>query len=505
MQNSNAIQSFVIVGGGTAGWISAAILARNLPSQNVQITLIESPNVPTIGVGEATIPSMVDLLRYLKIPLDDFIQKTNATFKLGIEFTNWLTLDHKYWHPFGHVGNHIDGKPFYQHWLKHHLNDGSFQFCDFSPAVHLARQNRFFIQNTQQKTPLNDAAFALHFDATLVAEYLKQYCLKLGVKRVESHVCDVISDERGFISTLHLTHSNLKGASKQISADFFIDCSGQNALLIGKKLRIAYQNWQHFLPVDKAVVAQSKLGPNIPPYTKSIAEKSGWRWQIPLQNRMGNGYVFCSDFCSDEQAIEVLQNNVDNLLSEPRIIKFTTGKREKSWYKNCLAVGLSAGFLEPLESTGIYLIMKAMLNFIELMPDKTCPAHNTDEFNRLMDNEFINIRDFIVLHYCLSKRTDSAFWQMWQTLTIPAELKQKIQLFENFGRLYHNPQDLFAQDSWYAIYAGMGKNPNQYDPFIDFSNFPVIEKAFKQSYHLLLQSAAHAPMHNEFLQVNAEK
>lgn len=493
MSNEQQIKTFVIVGGGTAGWISAAILSRALLNLPCKIRLIESPHVPTIGVGEATIPSIVDMLEYLKIPLAEFILKTNATFKLGIKFCDWHKLGSHYWHPFGHVGNKIEGKPFYQHWLKNKLNGGTSEFTDFSPAIALAKQNRFFIPDPQNPTNLSASTYALHFDATLVAEFLSQYCQNNSVEHIKGHVQNVVLDTQGNISQLTLENGAL------VDGDFFIDCSGQQSLLLGKALRIGYENWQHYLPVNKAVAAQSKVMRPLPSFTSSFAHEHGWRWQIPLQNRTGNGYVYCDQYCSDQQAQDLLAKNVGDFITEPRIISFTTGKRHKMWHKNCLAVGLSSGFLEPLESTSIYLIMKAMLNFVQTIPSKKLHQAPIDEFNRKMDHEYECIRDFIVLHYSETKRTDSPFWQMWQNLAIPDSLETKLDLFRSQGQLFHDTDDLFATDSWYSVLEGMGVRPNEYDPLIDASDYSKIQQALVSSQIALDQSAAKALEHMAYI------
>ncbi|WP_077341817.1 tryptophan halogenase family protein [Pseudocolwellia agarivorans] len=493
MQKNENIKNYVIVGGGTAGWISAAILARTLHNTEHTITVIESPNIPTIGVGEATIPSIVDMLEFLRIPLKDFILKTNATFKLGIKFVDWKEKNHHYWHQFGHIGNKVDAQPFYQHWLKHQFINPTFELTDFSPAIALAKQNKFFIPDPKQPSNLSKSAYALHFDASLVAKYLTEYSTALNVKLIQAHVKDTLLDENGNISQLTIDgHESIKG-------DFFIDCTGQSALLINKALRVGYENWQHYLPVNKAVAAQSELITPLSPYTESIAHEHGWRWRIPLQNRTGNGYVYCSDYCSDDEAIGLLKKNVPNIITEPRVISFTTGKRNKVWHKNCLAVGLSSGFLEPLESTSIYLIMKTMLNFVQSLPTKEMAEPTINEFNRLIDNEYYNIRDFIILHYCETKRTDSKFWQMWQNLAIPESLKTKLDLFKCQGRLYENHYDLFASESWYAVLEGMGVRPKSYDPIIDKSLFDKIEKAFTESAKALQINASKTLDHAEYI------
>ncbi len=494
MQKEGNIKDYVIVGGGTAGWISAAILARMLQGTQHTITVIESPNIPTIGVGEATIPSLIDMLELLKIPLKDFILATNATFKLGIKFVDWKEIGTHYWHQFGNIGNKIDAQPFYQHWLKHQINNPQFELTDFSPAIALAKQNKFFIPDPKHPTNLSQSTYALHFDAGLVAKYLTDYCLSKNVKLIRDHVKETILDEEGSIQRLHLVDND------PVNGEFFIDCTGQHALLINKALRVGYENWQHYLPVNKAVAVQSEMLSPLPPYTESIAHEHGWRWRIPLQNRTGNGYVYASDYCSDDQAINILEKHVPNMITEPRIIEFTTGKRNKIWHKNCLAVGLSSGFLEPLESTSIYLIMRTMLNFVQSLPTKTIDEPTVNEFNRLIDNEYKDIRDFIVLHYCETKRTDSEFWRMWQHLAIPESLQTKLALFKCQGRLYENHYDLFSSESWYAVLEGMGVRPRNYDPIIDKSQFDKVQHALKESVNALNVNASKTLDHAEYIQ-----
>ncbi|MBU2924835.1 tryptophan 7-halogenase [Colwellia sp. 1_MG-2023] len=487
------LKSYVIVGGGTAGWISAAVLSRALTNTKSNITIIESPNVPTIGVGEATIPSIIDLLEYLRIPLKEFILATNATFKLGIKFIDWQKKGHHYWNPFGGIGNKIDGKPFYQHFLKHQFEQNKYNFTDFSPAAALAKENKFYLPNPNVKNNLSSSSYALHFDASLVAKYLTKYCKNKGVNLIKGHVESTELNQKGHIDKL------IFNDGEKLTGDFFIDCSGQKALLIHKSLRVGYEDWQHFLPVNKAVTAQTNTELSIPPYTQATAHEHGWRWKIPLQNRIGNGYVYCSDYCSNDEALTLLKKNCSSFITEPKFLSFTTGKRDKIWHKNCLAVGLSSGFLEPLESTSIYLIMKTMLNFVQNMPNKSFDQPPIDEFNRLIDNEYHTIRDFIVLHYCTSKRTDSAFWQMWHHIDIPKTLQTKIELFKCQGKLYENHYDLFSADSWYCVLEGMGVRPQSYDPLIDASNFKKIEQAFVSSVTELSKSIGKTLSHDEFI------
>ncbi|MCL1142178.1 tryptophan halogenase family protein [Shewanella gaetbuli] len=488
------MKKYIIVGGGTAGWMSAAILSNVLKHTNVEIVLIESPNIATVGVGEATIPSIIDLLRYLNISLEDFIKVTDSTFKLGIKFVDWLRVDHHYWHPFGSVGGKIDTLPFFHHWSLCYENGLKSEYTDFSPAIVMAKNNKFFIPQGNKANLFSSSDYALHFDAIKVAAYLKDFSLKNGVEHISCEVSAVNKDNEK-IASLKLTDNRI------VTGDFFIDCSGQHALLIEKSLNVGYQDWSEYLPVDRAVAIQSEKNTSLPPYTESIAHEHGWRWKIPLQSRTGNGYVYSSRFCDDETAYKLLLDNIDGeQLTKAHFIKFTTGKRDKIWHQNCLAVGLSSGFLEPLESTSIHLIMKTMLTFMQMLPSESLHQATIDEFNRLMDIEFECIRDFIVAHYCLSQRTDSNFWQWWQTAEIPCSLKQKLNLFMEQGRLVNNDLDLFASDSWYSILAGMDQKPKDIDPLCHISSLQVVKEMLQKRALALQHSTNKIPSHQEYLQ-----
>ena len=489
-----SLKSIIIVGGGTAGWVSAAVLSRVAKHLNYSITLIESPDVPTIGVGEATIPSIVDLLEFLDIPQEDFVKKTNATFKLAIKFIDWLRIGHHYWHPFGAIGSKIDTVPFYHHWLRYHNSGGKRRFAEFSPSIAMARINRFFIPDPKTPTNLSKSAHALHFDAALVADYLAEYSMKNGVQRIWSHVESAALHHDGRVKSVLLSDNRC------IPGDFFIDCSGQRALLIGQYLRVGYIDWSQYLPVNRAVVMQTKNVGEPAPFTEATAHEHGWRWRIPLQSRTGNGYVYCSDYCDDTMAENLLVQQVAGRpVTEPRVLRFRTGKRERMWHKNCLAVGLSAGFLEPLESTGIYLIMRAILNFVQMLPDRDFAAPTIVEFNRLMDMEYDCIRDFIVLHYCASERRDSPFWEMWQNVTIPDSLHHKLALFRSQGRLYRNDLDLFAPDSWYAVLEGMNVRPDGFDPRVEASDLAQVMGILEQGAGALAEAANRVPAHSAFI------
>ncbi len=499
------INSYVIVGGGTAGWLTAAILKRVLENTNATITLIESPEVSTVGVGEATVPFFIDNLKFLDIPETDFILKTNATFKLGIKFTDWQNPDESYWHPFGDVGSKINGCEFYQHWLKAHFNGDTSKYTDFSPCAVMADAGKFYIPDPKKPNNLSTMGYALHFDASLVAAYLSKHAQSRGVVHKQAHVETVRKHEDGRVKSLVMKDGS------SVEGDFFIDCTGQRALLIGEALDVEYEDWSHYLPVNRAVVVQSEIAPSetkqskvqgsLPPYTEAFAHEHGWRWQIPLQNRIGNGYVYASDYCSEQEATELLLKNLTGkALTEPRTIKFTTGKRKKMWHKNCVAIGLSSGFLEPLESTSIYLISRAAMLFITMLPNMSSAKETEGEYNRLMDSEYENLRDFIVTHYCTSRRTDTAFWQDWQKREIPPSLQNKLAFYKSQGRLIRNDLDLFGPLSWHSVLSGMGVFPEAYDPVVDGTNTAKTQEYLKNVKASFAHSVNQLLTHDEYIE-----
>ncbi len=490
----NSINNIVIVGGGTAGWITAACLARLLEQTDSKITLVESPEVDTVGVGEATIPPLVEFIRFLCINETDFIKQTQATFKLAIKFNDWANIGKHYWHQFGSVGADIDGKAFYQHWLKSRMQGNPHDYTDYSPAIAMAKENKFYIPDPKQQGILNGASYAWHFDAKLVAKYLHNFATNLNVKRIEGHVECVDKHENGFIKNVTLTDG------QQVEGDFFIDCTGQKALLIGEAMGVAFENWQQYLPMNRAVALQTENCAEPAPYTESTAHEFGWQWRIPLQHRTGNGLVFCDSYASDEQALELLSKNISGKqLTEPKFLPFVTGKRAKLWQGNCLAIGLSSGFMEPLESTSIHLIMKAVVKFAEMLPDKFCHQATINEYNRVMDLEYYSIRDFIILHYCTTSRTDSEFWRWCQSMTLPDSLTEKIALFKNQGRLYQNEFDLFTAPSWYAVLAGMGIQPQNYDRLIDISDNQQVRSIMENGLASLNKTVQMLPSHQQFI------
>ena len=489
------IKKIVIVGGGSAGWLAAAALSKTLDSTFTRIQLIESSTIGTVGVGEATIPPILNFLNYLGIDEADFMRKTQASFKLGIKFSDWHSLGKSYYHPFGSVGVKIDSKEFYPCWLKSKLNGDTTEFTDFSPAAVMCEQNKFYPPSRADKDSfIAGASYALHFDAGLVAKYLADYAKNRGVERIEADIVDVSTTLEQGITGLVLADG------KQIDGDFYIDCSGFQGLLIEKALHSGYEDWREFLPCDRAVAVQTQNVAATANYTLATARNSGWTWKIPLQHRTGNGYVYSSKYCSDDEAAKVLLTAAEGeLLTEPRVIPFVTGMRKKMWNKNCVALGLSSGFLEPLESTAIHLVTRGLRLFLDLLPNSSSEPTLEAEYNRLMSMEYVSIRDFIILHYCTSQRTDSDFWRTCNTMEIPESLRYKIDLFKSRGVLYYNPQDLFKPPSWHCVFEGMGVRPARYDPTIDYLADNEVQGILGQVKSLMGTMASGLPTHDQFL------
>ncbi|MDP5211539.1 tryptophan 7-halogenase [Pseudoalteromonas tunicata] len=488
------IQKIVILGGGTAGWLAAATLGNIFKHSTVEIELIESEEVGIIGVGEATIPPLLATLESLGIDQVDFIKHTQASFKWGIEFVDWCEKGKRYFHPFGQLGQRIDGHDFYQCWLKTVADGNQVPLMAYSPEAQLAEQQRFFLPFEAMNTPLAGAQYALHLDAVLVGEYLSRFAQKIGVKRTLGHVEAVECDERQFIRTLQLQDG------RSVSGDFFIDCSGFKGLLIEQTLQTGYDDWSAYLPCNRAVTVQTKNVTEPTPCTTATAQTAGWSWRIPLQHRTGNGYVFCDKYITDQQAIQTLLNSVvGEVIGEPRIIPFVTGIRKQSWHNNCLALGLAQGFLEPLESTAIHLVSKTLALFVRMFPDKQCNSIQMAEFNRRVRADYQEIRDFLVLHYCTTKRSDSAFWQDCQTMAIPESLQQKIDFYKVAGGLIPEVEALFQPTSWYAVFEGMQVRPAGFNPTLHALNSQKLAQSLAQGQAALARSVVKQPSHQAFL------
>ena len=452
----NTIKKVVIAGGGTAGWMAAASISK-LIGKNLDITLIESDQIPTVGVGEATIPSLLILHQLLKIKEEEFVAAVHGTFKLGISFENWRNVNEDYIHSFGYTGKDCWAAGFQHFWLKGRQEGISKEFGQYCPELVAAKQGKFAV------LPNLAINYAYHIDAGRYATFLRKIAEDNGVTRTEGTIKDVTtSDQNGYIESVTLASGQV------IEGDLFIDCTGFRGLLIEQTLHTGYDDWSHFLPCDRAVAVQTEsVGPPIP-YTRSIARESGWQWRIPLQSRVGNGLVFCSRYMSDDEAIQTILDNVEGkTINEPRVIPFRAGQRRRHWNKNCVAVGLSSGFIEPLESTSIHLIQRSVTRLMQMFPYAGIREAEVNEFNTQMDFEIQNIRDFIVLHYHVTNREDTRFWRHCRNMKIPESLQHRIDLFKETGRVFKVPHELFGENSWIQVMLGQGLMPEQYHPIVD--------------------------------------
>ena len=468
IRNNNRSAPFrvVIVGGGTAGWMSAAGIRRQLRTEDYSVTLIESDDIGTVGVGEATLPHIKLFNDMLGIDEAQFMRETRATFKLGIQFCNWDRPGCGYLHPFGAFGEPWGGVEFQHHWLRAQQAGGvRFSLQDYSYSVVAARNNAFEFPNEDRKSIRSTYAYAYHFDAGLYAAYLRSWAVERGVRRIEGQVCDVNRNSMGDLDVLTLK------SGERIAGDLFIDCSGFRSLLLGGVLGVAWRDWTHWLPCDRALAVPCKRVGALTPYTRATAQRAGWTWRIPLQHRTGNGYVFSSQFIKDCEAQDTLLTALDGAAQgEPRLLRFSPGRRERAWSGNCVAIGLASGFLEPLESTSIYLIQAAVIDLINLMPRLGSTGTDlrlADEFNRLNDMQYERIRDFLVLHYTANGRSGEPLWDYVRSMPLPDSLVHKIELFRSRAALPNYQYGLFARDSWLSVLVGQGIIPTGYDRLAD--------------------------------------
>ncbi len=453
----------VIVGGGTAGWITAAAFARLL-GPSLSIHLVESDAIGTVGVGEATIPQIIRLNTILGFDENDFLKHTYGTFKLGIEFVDWGKKGDRYLHTFGDAGLNLANVPFHHYW--HRASQSGADAKDlwhYSLHQLAAAQGRFSKLDRVGNTAMTGLAYAYHFDASLYAQYLRKYSEARGVTRHEGIVSAVQRDgESGDIASITLD------GGAEIHGDFFIDCTGFRALLMGQELGVGYQDWSKWLPCDRAQAVPSERLDSLPPFTRATAKDAGWQWRIPLQHRTGNGHVYSSGFTTDDAAHDVLMAGLETkALADPRPIRFATGRREQFWSHNCAAIGLSSGFLEPLESTSIHLIQSHVSRLIQLFPQSANADAERAEYNRRCAAEFEQIRDFLILHYHQTEREDSEFWRYCKNMEVPDSLTHKRELFASSGRLGRDVDDLFREASWVQVMLGQGITPDGHDPMAD--------------------------------------
>ncbi len=454
---NKAVKKVVILGGGTAGWISAALL-KKVVGQNLEVELIESDAIGTVGVGEATIPPIRLLNNVLGINEAEFLKETKASIKLAIKFENWRVPGESYFHTFGAPGKSMAFCQFHHFWQRAKTLGHKLDLWDYDLNYLCAIEGKFAQINS--KDPILELPYAYHFDAGLYARFLRKFSEKMGVKRSEGMVERVIQDDNsGYITELVLADG------RRIGGDLFIDCSGFRALLIQQAMGAGFDDWSHYLPCDRAVAIPSERHEHTLPYTRSIAHKAGWQWRIPLQHRNGNGLVYSSAHCSDDEALSTLMENLDTrAIGEPNLIRFKTGRRRKQWVRNVVSVGLASGFLEPLESTSIHLIQSAIVRLIHLFPHQGINASGVNEYNQQSRLEFEQIRDFLILHYHVNERTDSRFWRDMREMEIPASLAHKMALFADNGQLFREQNDLFLESSWLQVMLGQGISPKDYHP-----------------------------------------
>lgn len=457
------VRNIVIVGGGTAGWMTAAALAKLL-GPGYRIELIESDEIGIIGVGEATIPNIKNFNAALEIDEDEFIRATQGSFKLGIEFVNWGGIGDRYVHGFGKVGQELNALSFHHYWLRLVQQGLARDLGAYSINTAAPLQAKFMRARADMPgSPLGDIASAFHFDASLYARFLRGYAEKRGVIRTEGKIVQVLQRENdGAIDAVVME------GGKRVAGDFFVDCSGIRGLLIEQTLHCGYENWQHWLPCDRAIAVPCESVAPLLPMTRSTAHSAGWQWRIPLQHRTGNGHVYASAFMAQDEATSILMANLDGAaLAEPRHIRFETGRRKQFWNRNCVAIGLSSGFLEPLESTSIHLIQTAIARMVSFFPHAGFDAADIAEYNTQTQFEYERIRDFIILHYKATERDDSAFWNHCRTMSIPDTLQRKMDLFRSNGRVYRENSELFAELSWLQVMVGQRIVPRGHHPFAD--------------------------------------
>ena len=497
MQSEQGIRKLVIVGGGTAGWIAAAAFARLL-GERLEITLVESDAIGTVGVGEATIPQIIRLNAILGFDEHDFVRQTKGTFKLGIEFVNWSAPGSRYLHTFGDTGINLGNVHFHHYWRRHAAAGGGESLWDYSLHQRAADQNRFGKLDRVGNTAMTGLAYAYHFDASLYARYLRAYSEKLGVTRREGTIESIQRDG----ASGDVTAVTLAGGAR-VEGDFFIDCSGFRSLLLGDALGVEYTDWSHWLPCDRAQAVPSERLPDLPPYTRATARQAGWQWRIPLQHRTGNGHVYCSSFIADDEAADTLMGNLDTpALSDPRPIRFTTGHRRQLWSHNVVALGLASGFLQPLESTSIHLIQSNVSRLIELFPRLAVRDADRAEYNQRTAAEFAQIRDFLILHYHRTDREDTEFWRYCKHMSVPDTLTHKLELFASSGRLGRDVDDLFREASWVQVMLGQGIVPADYNPMADRLDAGQLSQFMGDVRRLVDKAVGGLPTHADYVAQN---
>ncbi|MBS3744015.1 MAG: tryptophan 7-halogenase [Wenzhouxiangellaceae bacterium] len=494
-QSDNRIRRVVIVGGGTAGWMTATALVDAV-GQACEVVLIESEQIGIVGVGEATIPPIKLFNQKHGLDESEFLRETKGTFKLGIEFVGWTRQGHRYFHPFGKYGAEFDAVPLHHHWLKARTHGKAEDLGEYSMAWAAARRGRFTHPLRDPRRVQSTFDYAYHFDSVMYGQYLRSKAEARGARRIEGKVVDVaLTGESGLIESLKLEDG------QRIEADLFVDCSGFRGLLIEQALETGYIDWTHWLPCDRAVAVPCKHGgEGLTPYTRSTAHRGGWQWRIPLQHRVGNGHVYCSDCVSDDEAAQVLLENLEGeALDEPRPLRFKTGRRKKFWNRNCVAIGLAAGFMEPLESTSIHLIQTAINRLLALFPERGGFELSAAEFNRLTATEYERVRDFLILHYHANERSDSGFWRRRAAINVPDALQYKIDHFKAYARIVAAPLELFQNPSWLAVMVGQLGEPARYDPMVEQRPQVDSERYLESLRRVTAEAAEAMPRHSDFV------
>jgi tryptophan halogenase len=497
-QGSDAgIGRVVVVGGGTAGWMTATAFSRFLNDGRRTITVVESDAIGIVGVGEATIPPIINFNRMLEINENAFLKATRGTFKLGIEFVDWGRVGDRYLHPFGAYGHDLHGIPFHQLWLREHARGDPGPIGDYCMSSVAAGMRRFGRPVADTKSPLSRLFYAFHFDASLYAGFLREIAERQGVERREGRIVKVHRNgESGDVEAVELE------GGERIEGDLFVDCSGFRGLLIEQELGAGWEDWSHWLPCDRAIAVPTALAGPPEPFTRSTAHGAGWQWRIPLQHRMGNGHVFSSGFMEEDQAREILLANLEGeVLAEPRTIRFATGRRKASWSHNVVALGLSSGFLEPLESTSIHLIQNGIQRLLALFPGKPISPLERDEYNKGMGELYDDVRDFVILHYKATQRDDTPFWRYVRDMEIPETLARKMELWRLHGRVFREGAELFGTTSWVAVMLGQNLWPEAGDPIVDSLDEAKVAQAMHKMRGDFLKAAEALPGQEQFLRM----